>query len=178
MKLKRVFCLMLASLMAVSLVACGDKTSKDNDEPQLYGYIGDTLSTAWFDFTVKDAYLCGEYEGYTAASSNKQLLVVSLKLENTFPRSVSMFREDFPVLWDWDEETAAADDDGMAYPIDAFTDDQLPDEYDLGIKGKESGLLVYEVPVNTKDFSLAFMEIYEDDEEGNVFFVDFTPTQK
>lgn len=172
MKLKRLVGLLLASLMAMSLVACSDR--KPGNSPQLDGYIGDTLSTAWFDFTVKDAYLCGEYEGYTPAGSGMQLLVVSMDLKSTFQRSVDMFREDFPVLWDLDSD----DDSTIAYPIDAFHDDQLPDEYSLGIKGSKSGDLVYEVPVDIRDFSLAFMEVFDDDSEGDVFWVDFTPTQK
>lgn len=178
MKLKRFVSLFLAAFMVLALAGCGSLNlggGKENENSK-EGYLGDTLSTYWFDFTVDDAYLCDEYEGYTP-DSGYQMLVVTLSLKNTVNFSVDMFQSDFPVLWA-DGDSSVGD-----YPIPAFTDDQLPDEYTLGINRSKSGLLVYEVPKDVKDFSLAFMELFEDEDnedgrEGETYFVDFTPTKK
>lgn len=178
MKMKRFVSLLLAAFMVLALAGCGSLNlgSPNTSEPKLDGYLGDTLSTYWFDFTVDDAYLCGEYEGYTP-DSGYQMLVVTLSMKSTVNFSVDMFQSDFPVLW------ADGDSTDGTFPISAFTDDQLPDEYTLGINRSKSGLLVYEVPEDKKDFSLAFMEVFEeegneDGQEGETYFVDFTPTKK
>lgn len=178
MKMKRFVSLLLAAFMVLALAGCSSLGlgSTDSDEPKLDGYLGDTLSTYWFDFTVNDAYLCDEYEGYTPADGYR-MLVVSLSLKSTVSFSVSMFQSDFPILW------AEGDSSDGDWPIYAFTDEQLPDEYSLGINQSKSGLLVYEVPEDKKDFSLAFMEVFEDEDnedgrEGETYFVDFTPTEK
>lgn len=172
MKLKKGLALLLSAvLMMTALAACGDKKDSEDGSGSDGNYLGDTVRTEWFDFTVEDAYLCDEYEGYTPESGYR-LLVASMTLKNQFTESVPMFREDFPVLWGY------GDDAGIAYAIDAFTDEQLPDEYNLGIKRTKSGLLVYEVPKDEVDFSIAFMEIFDDDSEGETYFVDFTPDEK
>lgn len=170
MKMKKRLALLLsAALMLTFLAACGDK--KDGQSEGEGNYIGDSVRTYWFYFTVEDAYFCDEYEGYTPESGNR-LLVASMTVKNHRDYSVTMFKEDFPILWGEGENV------DMAYPISAFTDEQLPDEYNLGIKKTESGLLVYEVPEAQKDFSMAFMELFDDDSEGETYFVDFTPDEK
>ena len=181
---KKIVSLALALTMLLTLASCdvlslkpggssnGSSTSTGNDKE---GYIGDTLSTYWFDFTVDDAYICDEYEGYTPASGY-QLVVVEMTLKNRVTFSVDMYRGDFPILWD-DEEN------GLDYPLAYIGGDQFPDEYTLGINQKKSGELVYEVPTDYRDFSVAFLEIFEDENnedgrDGDVFFVDFTPEKR
>ena len=174
MKMKKGLALLLsAALMLTALAACGGKEDDTNGgESEGEGnYIGDTVRTEWFDFTVEEAYFCDEYEGNTP-ESGKRLVVASMTLKSRFDESVPMFQEDFPIMWGYDEDW------DMAYPIDAFTDEQLPDEYNLGIRRTKSGLLVYEVPEDQKDFSIGFMEIFEDDSEGETYFVDFTPDER
>lgn len=173
--MKKIISVCLAFAMLLALSACGEgglslTGSKNNNKE---GYIGDTLSTYWFDFTVDGAYSCSEYEGY-AAGSGKKLVVVSLTLKNTWGQSVDMWDTDFPILW------GGEDDGDLDYPIAPFTDEQLPAEYSLGINQTKSGVLVYEVPDSYRDFSLAFLEIFEDEnseegKDGDLFFVDFTP---
>lgn len=178
MKMKRVGALLLAGLMTVTMTACKgldlnpkeSPTSGSEDmEGQTAGYIGDTLSTEWFDFTVQDAYLCDTYADYTPADGN-QMLVVSMTLKSTARFSVDMYQNDFPVLWDSEDE-----DSGYAEAISAISDNQFEDEYTLGINRSESGELVYEVPADVRDFTLAFLEVFDNDETGDTFFVDFTP---
>lgn len=134
------------------------------------GRIGDVMQTAWFTFTVNSAYVTGEYEGYAPAEGN-ELLVVDITVKNTFNASTPMFDTDFQAQWN---DTA---DDAYAWPVEAaysLSSDILPDQYELAINESRNGLLLYEVPANNKDFSISFLEWYEDDTEGDVFFVYFT----
>lgn len=54
----------------------------------------------------------------------------------------------------------------------------LPGTYSLGINQERTGLLVYEVPAEEKDFSISYLEAFEEGDEGNVFFVYFTPEER
>ena len=180
--MKKIVSLLLSFVMLLSLFACGEgglslKGGSSNDKE---GYIGDTLSTYWFDFTVDDAYSCASYHDYTAAAGSK-LVVVRMTLKNDCGASVDMWGDDFVLLW----ETGNDDDDvDMAVALPAgLSDEQFPDEYTLGINQSKSYAAVYEVPEGYRDFAVAFMEIFESDsdpegETGDTFFVYFTPEEK
>ena len=43
---------------------------------------------------------------------------------------------------------------------------------------ERTGLLVYEVPADSKDFSISYLEAFEEGDEGDTFFVYFTPEEK
>ena len=169
--MKRLASVLLIPMMVLSLAACG----KTNDEPGVkYGYIGDTMSTEWFDFVVNEAYSCDQYCGYTPSAGCK-LVVVNLSLKNNCGESVDMWGEDFVIFWGGDDDAFDLD-----IPLPAgLSGDQFPDEYVLGINESKSGVLVFEVPREFRDFSIGFMEIFEsetnpDGDEGDTFFVDFT----
>ena len=179
-KSKRLFAVLLAALVGLgALTACGGgnengatgEETEDQEEGYVpgggLGYLGDTMHTYWFDFTVEDAYICQSYDSYTAAA-DMQLVVVTMAVQSTFLQSLPMSRYDFQIQWGGEGE------DDYAWPIAAATEDQFPDEYSLGIHEERSGVLVYEVPADTVDFSVSFAEYFEDDTEGDVYFVYFT----
>ena len=177
--MKKAVSLLLTLMMLFSLAACDgislDPSTGGSDNKE--GYIGDTLSTYWFDFPVNEAFIATDYEGYTPESGYK-LVVAELTLKNRMSFSVDMWQGDFPILWD-----SGDDDSGIAYPISAFTDDQFADEYTLGINKTMTGLLVNEVPEDYRDFTIGFMEYFEDENnedgrEGDAYFIDFTPEEK
>ena len=130
-------------------------------------YVGDSVSTAWFDFTVDSVEVMNEYEGY-AAAEGKKLLVVQLSLKSTVTFSSEMYQNDFVVGWDLEDDYDYVD------PLYAYCDAQFPDEYTLKINEARTGILVYEVPADFKDFWLNFLEVYDNDEYGESFFVYFT----
>lgn len=185
--MKRLASILLTLTMALSLAACGEgglnlNSGGGNNEPGLKkGFLGDTLSTEWFDFTVNDAYSCAEYNGYAASAGNK-LVVATITLKNTWGRSVDMWGDDFAILWDDPDEDSGA---APALP-EGISDDQFPDEYTLKINETRTGKAVYEVPEDFRDFVIAFQEIYEDTEnpenldgvEGDTFFVSFTAEEQ
>lgn len=100
------------------------------------------MKTYFFDYTVNNAYLCEEYNGYQPADG-KCILVAEVTVKNTFNESIEMYDTDFQIQWNSD----GADD--YDYPITAYadpvSDDQLEETYELGINEETTGLLVYEV---------------------------------
>ena len=135
------------------------------------GRFGDTMKTYFFDYTVNSAYLCEEYNGYQPADGNC-ILVAEVTVKNTFNESIEMYDTDFQIQWNSD----GADD--YDYPITAYadpvSDEQLEGTYGLGINEEKTGLLVYEVPTGENDFSISYLELFDDDSEGDVYFVYFT----
>ena len=166
---------LVVSCLAVMmlLTGCGDKTGYAEDGYG-EGRMGDTMHTYFFDYTVNSAYLCPEFEGYTPT-----LLVADVTVKNTSTESIPMYDTDFQVQWNVDGEY----DVPITYYTDAVSDQQLPTEYELAVDEERTGLLVFEVPVDQKDFSISYLELFESDtseegEEGDVFFVYFTAEEE
>ena len=139
------------------------------------GRMGDTMNTYFFDYTVNSAYLCDEFNGYLPAEGNR-LLVAEVTVKNTFKETITMFDTDFQVQWNSD----GADDYDVpiTYYADPVSDEQLLAVYDLGVNNEETGLLVFEVPEGRKDFSISYLELFDDDSEGDVYFVFFTADEQ
>lgn len=140
------------------------------------GRLGDTMHSYFFDYTVNSAYLCDEYEGYTPADGN-EILVADITIKNTSTSTLPMYDTDFQIQWNDDA------DDAYGFPItwdlnDVLNDQMLPGEYELSIGKSINGLLVYEVPAGNKDFSISYLEMFDDNTTGNVFFVYFTAERK
>lgn len=189
--MKRFFALLIALCMVLALTACdslpaslgGDDSDSSDvitaEEGYASGRIGDTMRSVFFDFTVNDAYLCGEYEGYIP-SEGHTLLVLDMTVYNYTTASVPMFDTDFIVQWNSEE------DDAFSVPVTTARDgypntgveamgDMLPEIYDVGINGTEQGLLVYEVAEGVTDFAVYYEEYFDDDTVGDLYVVYFTP---
>lgn len=135
------------------------------------GRMGDTMKTYFFDYTVNSAYVCEEFAGYQPAEG-KDLLVADVTVKNTFNESIPMFDSDFQVQWNSDAEEDY--DVPISYYGNEVSDEQLPESYELAINEEVTGLLVFEVPEGEKDFSISYLELFDDDSEGDVYFVFFT----
>ena len=138
------------------------------------GRFGDTMHTYFFDYTVNSAYLCDEYEGYEPLEGN-EILVADVTVKNTSKTSIEMYDTDFQIQWNDDA------DDAYDYPITVYLEDgevlndqMLPYMYDLSVNQSVNGLLVFEVPAGNKDFSISYLEMFDDDTTGDVFFVYFS----
>lgn len=144
-----------------------------NEYGDAEGTYEDTMHTAFFDYTVHSAYLCSTYEGYEPQEGNV-ILVADVTVSNPFGYNVNMYDKDFQIQWGSDA------DDAYDFPITSYTknnetlnDEMLPYEYELRKYESRDGLLVFEVPEGETYFSISYLEIYNDDSEGNVFFVYF-----
>ena len=148
------------------------------------GYAGDTMRTAFFDMTINDPYTCDEFDGLTPDEGYK-FLVAELTLYNYTNYSQPIYDTDFEVVWDLDDDAA------WAYPeVDEVmgadgeteyavrSEQQLPLISDLGIHKTVTALLLYQVPVDCKDFFIDFYEVFNDGSEegllGDAFYVRFS----
>lgn len=181
--MKKFVSFLLALMVLCSLAACDGvslKPSESEGPADKDGYIGDTMSTHWFDFTVNKAYSCSEYAGYTA-EEGYQLVIAEVTLKNTFGISVDMWDTDFLILWDDPDENS-----GVEITVPVYCEEQFPEEYVLGINETKTGLLIYEVPEGFRDFAVVFQEIFEDPDDptnedgidGDIFYVFFTAEKK
>lgn len=137
---------------------------------------GAVQKTYFFNYQVDSAYVCSEYEGYKPEEGN-QLLVADITVKNTFDNEIEMYDTDFQAQW------GGEGDDDFRFPITfdgteegmaPLTDEQLPGIYTMAKGESRSGLLVFEVPDGTQDFSISYMEAFDDDSTGDTFFVNFT----
>ena len=158
--MKRLFLMM--TLMAMLLSACAIRTDSENVVVEL----GEEGSTAFFDFAVKEVSTCLGHEGRLAASGYR-LILVELELENSTSYELPMGRYDFRLFWGNGEETAV-------YPMEQFCEEQFPDEYAIPAREETEGLLVFQVPEEQKNLALGYLEIFEDDHQGDAYFVYFT----
>lgn len=191
--MKKFFAALLTGIMLLSIAGCGktgiqnagDSWVDEDDDIEVYTYddgsklyegkMGSVMKTAWYNFTINDAYYTTEAIGGYTPSEGNVLLVVDITVKNTFSETIPMSNYDFQLQWGDDS------DDAFAFPVEtneSIIDDQLPAEYDLKIKEEISGVLVYEAPAGYDDFSISTLEYYEDDTEGNLFFVYFTADEK
>lgn len=197
--MKRLVAFFLALMTLGALTACGEGGlsfrpggSSDggvitpDEDGVAVGYEGDTLRTEFFDMKIENPRTSDEYDGLTP-SEGYQFLSVDLTLYNYTSSSVPMYDTDFEVVWDLD------DDDAWAWPecdevlgadgeseFTVKSEKQLPVEFSLGIHKTETGVLLYQVPVDSTGFIIAFYEVFEpkkeggDPEYGDAFYVMFS----
>lgn len=131
------------------------------------GRIGDTLKNAFFEYTVLSANYVNEYDGYRPTDGNV-LLDTVIRVKNVFGETIPMFNADFQIQWgDGDED--------YGYGVEALEGkkDIMPQEYELARAETVTYHVVYEVPEGTSEYSISYLEIYEDNSQGDVFFVYF-----
>lgn len=196
--MKRWLTALLALVLALALAGCGGKDSGGGskggganvgsgggdvyaEDGWAEGRIGDTMHTYWFNYTVNSAYTCGEFAGRSAAEDCR-LLVVEVTVKNTITSSVEMYDTDFQAQWggsgEEDYRLPITTDPETYEELDPISDDQLPGTYSLGVNQERTGLLVYEVPAGERDFSISYLEAFEEGDEGDTFFVYFTPEER
>ena len=124
--------------------------------------IGRTHLTQWFNFTIHSAEVVDEYGGRRVAPGH-QLWLVDITQTGTFHEPVPMF------VFDWFMD----DDSFRAYlwPLPQFEghDEMMPDEFWLPRGRSERHIMLFEVPIETTNLTLNFLEINEDDVEGTRF---------
>lgn len=160
-------CILAAALMVV-LTACSVIPGMGKKKTEFE--VGEAVSTYWFDFTVNQVETVERLGSHEPAAGNI-LLVCHMTLESTFEEPVPMNWADFVLLWETegDEDSGSAGQGGMdgAYPLERYSDEQLPDEYKLEKDEVREGSLVFEVPQAVTGASVVFQELYaEGDSES------------
>lgn len=179
---KQITSFLCTALLAVSLAGCslgGDsKVITPNQDGYAEGNMGDTMRNIFFDYSVNNAYVCDSYGDYIP-QNGYELLVADVTVKNTFGESFTMFDSDFQVQW------SSGAEDAFDYPVTFYLEDGnglgdkvLPTQYDMAKDEERTGLLIFEVPADEKEFSISYMEYFDDDTTGDTFFVFFTAEKK
>lgn len=189
MKIKKIASLVLAAVLAVTVMAgCGNASDDPNSNKTNPGYpdeegyaegrLGTTMHTEFFEFTINSAYTCASYEGYTP-TDGYQMVVTELTIKNTFSESIPMFDTDFQIQWN---DNA---DDAYEFPVTIYLEtgktlgqNMFPDQYDLAAKESRTGILAYEVPTGQTQFSISYQTQFDNGSDGNLFFVFFTAKEQ
>lgn len=175
MKMKKLLAAAGALCLAVTLGACQLFTPTE-------GRLNDTMHTMFFDFTVTGRLSGGGVRGLSAGRG-EPAAGGGHHREEHLPGKHRDVRHGLSGQWGEDEDPEA-----YSIPIttdpETFTElkpvggDQLPGTYPLAVDEERSGQLVYEVPQGYVDFSLSYLELYDDGSEeentGDTYFVFFT----
>lgn len=171
MPMKRLLTLALAAVLALSLTACGAQSETGSGYPgedgTAQGGLNTVMHTAFFTFALTGAALHSTLGDYMPGLG-QVVLAVDMEVENTFSETIPMFDTDFVLQWGSTEE------DQAYCLLDTVADDQLPERYDLEKGQARSGRLYFAVPQDAEDFTLTYLERFDDGTTGNEFSVTFT----
>lgn len=170
---KLITTILLTALLTVTLAGCGGtdkKTGYPNEDGIAEGSLGDTMHSCFFDFTVNDVYLCKDFDEYST-EDGWMFLAAEVVVKNTFGETLPMFDTDFVVEWT----------DSSDYPCyfeDVVIDGLMPTEYELAKDESLTSTLLFTVPDDQTNFTISYMEVFEDNTTGDTFNVTFTAEQK
>ena len=130
--------------------------------------IGEELTNIFFSFCVNQAGLATEYED-SKPERGFVYLIAELTVTSAFDGPLPMWADDFLIQWGDGEND-------YAYPLAKFTDSQMEGEYSLKVDESVTKDLIFEVPLpeGEHEYNISYLEYYEDDVEGNMFYVIFS----
>lgn len=116
--------------------------------------IGRVHSTWWFNFTIHSANVVYEYAGHTAAPGHR-LWKVEITQTGTFFDPIPMGTFD----WFMDDNDFRSD----IFPHAAFAgrSEMMPEDFWLDRGQSETHIMLFEVPINTTNLTLNFIEFGE-----------------
>lgn len=180
--IKKITAGILAATTTVTLCSCSKETAESivsevskavvadgRDYGKVEEYSADAegyVQTQFFKFKVNSSYIAYDVDGYIPNNEGFTHLGVNVNLVNTTDDSIPIGTYDFTLKWGdggEDEITYALDDE--------FTTGQYPIDTSLASGASASGYVYFIVPDDVTDFSFEYLEIYEDDFEGNTFAI-------
>ncbi len=173
---KLIACVAVMMMACMMLTACGTGTGApvnkvvSAEDGYAEGEIGTTFRTVFFDYSVDSVEYPSEYEGLTP-SDGMQFLDVVISIKNTFGDELPMFNSDFQIQW---HDLGNGDDD---YDYGLEVEDSstiMPVSYGLPAGERCTYHILYEVPAAAKEFSVSYLELFNDDSEGDLFFTYFS----
>ena len=138
----------------------------ESDDGYFSGRIGDRMRNVFFEYTVNSVEYPESYGDITPAEGN-QLIVADVTVRNVFSQTLPMSIYDFQIQWGDGDQDFGYQEEGLA------GDNLMPDQYQLMRGASETYKLVYQVPADATEFSISYLEVWEDNTEGDVFFVYF-----
>jgi hypothetical protein len=131
-------------------------------EGDVIGEIGKDYRTQWFTFNVISVTKVAEYAGITAQPES-ELIDVVIYEKNIFNKNIPMGAPDFymdaPSLTDF------------ISPMEPADDSMMPMQFELAPGESASYHMLYEVPVDTPDLVLQYIEVDELGTEGATFTI-------
>ncbi|MCL2376380.1 MAG: hypothetical protein FWC76_03175 [Defluviitaleaceae bacterium] len=124
--------------------------------------IGRLYSTQWFNFTIHSADMVSEFGGHTAGHGH-QLWVVRITQTGTFREPVPMFIDD----WYMDDDSFRAEH--LALVAFESHPEMMPEEFWLPRGTSETHTMLFEVPANTTNLTLNFLEVDDANRTGSQF---------
>lgn len=143
------------------LFACGCGSEPKNK----FFDLEDEVSTAFFDYRVKEITVHQDYHGMQAREGH-QIVVAELEIENTEDYELPMGRYDFRVQW-------GSDEGEYAYPETWYYERQFPNEYSIPEDQSAEGELIFQVPQEQREMTLAYLEVFENETQGDAYFTYF-----
>lgn len=131
------------------------------------------MSTAFFDFTINSAKLVSELEDFVPNKDTDKFLVVNATIQNTYdsPEPLPMSDGDFELSWNRAEENMTI------FPEYTFATNQFPAKYEIEKGYSKTGNLIYVVPADASDFRIYYYDWWEDNFEGNTYWLPLHITQ-
>lgn len=170
--------ILAAAVLAVGclfLSGCQDITKAFQAENRDYGesYVAqqpDSLTNAFFEYTVKSAQVVDALpDGSTAEDEGDKILIVEVEIHNVFGDEIPMSNMDFELKYQGMTEEYGG------YPLESgYVNGQLQDEWNMAADDTETGTLLFIVPSGVTEFGLEYVELWDDDFEGNTYTVEFT----
>lgn len=152
-------------LLLLMLAGCQRQVAETSEVVRKRVEVGETISTAWFDYTIVSVEELEQdaFEKIEVAEGD-QLLSVEIELKSTYYEETPMSRYDFQIYWDRMEDT-----DERCFALEAVTEEQLPDTYELDAGETWKGTLLYLVPEDKDRYVLVFQEHFDDGtQQGDV----------
>ena len=152
-------------LLLLMLAGCQRQVAETSEVVRKRVEVGETISTAWFDYTIVSVEELEQdaFEKIEVAEGD-QLLSVEIELKSTYYEETPMSRYDFQIYWDRMEDT-----DERCFALEAVTEEQLPDTYELDAGETWKGTLLYLVPEDQNRYVLVFQEHFDDGtQQGDV----------
>lgn len=178
MKMRRCLAVLLAAAMLLLFAGCDlddiktGLTAQGREYGQTYtGRDDDTLTSSFFSFQVTSAQMVPDFADYVPDNPDHAFLVLDMHIVNVFKDddSIPMFASDFDCSW------GQGEDKTTVFPEDNFDSSMLPDEWTMLKNDKTDGKLVFIVPADQTQFEITYIELWNDDFEGNTYTILVTP---
>lgn len=129
------------------------------------GKIGNTLKNKFFEYTVESAQYVDKYAGYQPSEGNT-LVDAVITIKNVFGEEIDMFSKDFQIQWN----NGKTD---FGYPIQSADETMTPQQFKLKKNETKQYHYIYEVPKGFTKYSISYLEYFDHDKKGDIFFIYF-----
>lgn len=131
--------------------------------------IGEELKNEFFSLKVTDVYRYSSMGEYLP-DDGFDFVAVNISVGNIFSESIPVGSYDYVLRWgEGDENSFEAFQVGNMhtdYDISFF-----PDDTTLSVGASKSGYIIFEAPSDSTELTLEYLEVYEDDFEGNTYHI-------